>query len=55
MNCLLIALRRGHWNFFCIITNVLCIEKTTERLIVLDVLGEVGKSLETGSIVVLLH
>jgi len=53
MNCLLIALKRGHWNFQWIVANVLCIVQTTEKLIVIDVLGEVGKPLETPSIVIL--
>jgi len=53
MNCLLVALIRHHWNCYCIVPNVLSIVETTAILIVIDVVCEVGKSLETPSNVIL--
>jgi len=53
MNCLLIALKRRHRNCYCVVPNVFCIVETTEILIVINVVCEVGKSLETRSNVIL--
>jgi len=53
MNCLLIALKRRHRNCYCVVPNVFCLVETTEILIVIDVVCEVGKSLETPSNVIL--
>jgi len=49
MYCLLIALRGRQQICSCIVPNVFCIVETTEILIVIDVVCEVGKSLETPS------
>jgi len=53
MNCLLITLKRRHRNFYCVVPNVFCIVEMTEILIVINVVCEVGKSLETASNVIL--
>jgi len=53
MNCLFVALKRHHRNSYCIVLNVFCIFEMTEILIVIDVVCEVGKSLETPSNVIL--
>jgi len=53
MNCLLNALKRRHRNCCSVVPNVFCIVETTEILIVIDVVCEVGKSLETPSNVIL--
>jgi len=53
MNCLLIALKRRHRKYYRVVPNVFCIVETTEILIVLDIVCEVGKSLETPSNVIL--
>jgi len=52
-NYLFVALRRLHWNCYCVVPNVLCIVEMTEILIVIDIVCEVGKSLETPSNVIL--
>jgi len=54
MNCLLVALKRHHWNCYCVVLNVFCIIEMTEILTIIDVVFEVGKSLEIPSNVVLL-
>jgi len=53
MNCLLIAWKRRHRNCYCVVLNVFCIVETTEILIVIDVVCEGGKSLQTPSNVIL--
>jgi len=53
MKCSLIALKRGDRNCYCVVPNVFCIVETTEILIVIDVVCEVSKSLETPSNVIL--
>jgi hypothetical protein len=53
MNCLLITLKRRRQNCYCVVPNVSCIVETTEILIVINVVCEVGKSLETASNVIL--
>jgi hypothetical protein len=53
MNCLLIALKRRRRNCYCVLQNLLCIVDNTEILIVINVVCEVGKSLETPSNVIL--
>ena len=47
MNCLVVALKRCHHNRCCIAQNVLYIGMKTETLLVLDVVCEVGTSLES--------
>jgi hypothetical protein len=54
INCLLMALTRPHWNCYSLGPNVFCIFATTEILILIDILCEVGKSLETSNNVILL-
>jgi len=53
MNSLLIALKRRHRNCHWVVPNVFCIVQMTEILIMIDVVCEVGKSLETPSNVIL--
>ena len=53
MNCLLVALKRRHGNCYCIVPNVFGSVQITEILIVIDVVCEVGKSLETPTNVIL--
>jgi len=53
MYCLLVAFNRHHSNLYCVQPNVFCIVVTTEKLIVIDVVCEVGTSLETTSHVIL--
>jgi len=53
INCLLIAVNRRHRKCCCIVPNVFSILERTETLIMIDVLCEVGKSLETPSNVIL--
>jgi len=53
MNCLLIALKRRHRNWYCVVPNVFCIVERTEILIVLDIVCKVNKSLDTPSNVIL--
>jgi len=53
MNCLPIPLKRRHRNFYCVVPNVFCMVETTEILIVINLVCEVGKSLETPSNVIL--
>jgi len=53
MNCLLVAFKWRHRNCYCIISNVVCIVETTESVIMIDVVCEVGKPLETPSTVIL--
>jgi hypothetical protein len=53
MNCLLIALKRRDQNCYCVVPNVFCIVEMTEILIIIDVVCEVGNSLETPSNVIL--
>jgi len=55
MSYLLVTLERCHQNCFHIVPKVFCIVETTDVLIVIDVVCEVGKSLETLSDVILLH
>jgi len=45
MNCLHVRLTRHHWNCCCIVPNEICIVETTEILMVIDVICEIGKSL----------
>ena len=52
MNYLLVALKRCHQNCYWVVPNVLCIVETTEILILIDLVCEVGKSLETPSNVI---
>jgi hypothetical protein len=47
MNCLPITLKRGHWNCYCIVPNVVCIVKRSGIVIVINIVCVVGKSLET--------
>ena len=47
MNCLPLALKRHHRNCYCVVANVFSIIETTEILIVIDIVCNVGKSLET--------
>jgi hypothetical protein len=49
MKYLLMALKWYYWNSYCIIPNPFCIVETTELLIIIDVVCEVSKSLETPS------
>jgi len=53
MNCLLLAVKRHHENFYKVVVHAFCIVETTEIQIVIDVVCEVGKSLETPSNVIL--
>jgi len=53
MNCLLFALKRCHRNYYFMVPNLLCIVVTTEILIVIDIVCEVSKSLDTPSNVTL--
>jgi len=53
MNCLLIRLKRRHRNCYCHVPNAFCIAEMTEILIVIDIVREVGKSLDTPSNVIL--
>jgi len=53
MNCLLIALKRRHRNCYRVLPNVFCIVEPTEILILIDVVCEVSKALETPSNVIL--
>jgi len=53
MNCLLVVLKRHHPNCYCDVLNGFCIVETTQVLIVIDIVFEVGKSLETPSNVIL--
>ena len=53
MNCLLFTLERLHWNCYWVVPNVFCIVERTAILIVIDIVCEVGKSLETQSNVIL--
>jgi len=52
-NCLCIILKWCHWNCYRIILNVVCTIEMTEVLIVIDIVCEVGKSLETPSNLIL--
>jgi hypothetical protein len=53
MNCLLIAVKRRHLDWYCLASNVFSIVQMTQTLIGIDVVYEVGKSLETPSNVIL--
>jgi len=53
MNCWLIEWKSRHRNFYCIVLNVFSILETTEILIIIDVVCEVGNSLETPCNVIL--
>jgi hypothetical protein len=52
-NCLLVGLKRRHQNSCRIELNVFCIVQTTELLIVIDIVCEVGQPLETPTNVIL--
>jgi len=55
-NCLLCALKRRHPTYDCFLTEVCCIIGMTEILIVIDVVCEVSKSLETPvNVILYLH
>jgi len=45
MNCLLVVLKRHQWNCYSCVQNIFCIVETTEKLILIDIVCEVGKSL----------
>jgi len=53
MNGLCVELKRRHQNCYNIIRNVSCIVEMTQILIMLDIVSEVGKPLETPSNVIL--
>jgi len=53
MNCFLFTLKGRHRNCYCVVPNSFCIVEATEILMVIDVVCEVGKSLETPSNVIL--
>ena len=53
MNCFLIAFKRRNRNCCWVVRNESCILEMTARMIVIDVVCEVGKSLETPSNVIL--
>jgi len=53
MNCLLSTLKRSHRNYYCVVPNVFCFIQTTGIPMVINVVCEVGKSLETPSNVIL--
>jgi hypothetical protein len=53
MNCVYVTLNRCHWNCYHFVPNVFCLIETTEILIVINVVCEVGKSLETPCNVIL--
>jgi len=53
VNFLLITWKRCHQKCYCVVPTVFCIVETTEILIVIPVVCEVGKSFETPSDVVL--
>jgi len=53
MNCLLVALKRCHRNCYSVVLNVFCIIETTDLLIMIDIVSEAGKSLETPRNVIL--
>jgi len=53
MNCMLVTLTRRQQNCYCIVLNVVCIIETTEILIVIDIVCQVGNSLEARSNVIL--
>ena len=46
MNCLVVTLNRRLWNCYCTVQNVFSIIQSTEIVILIDVVGEVCKSLE---------
>jgi len=53
MNCMLVALNGRHRISYCVVPKVCCIFPTTEILIVIDVVCEASKSVETPSNVIL--
>jgi len=53
LNCLLVALRRRHWNWYSIEGDVLYIAEMTEILIVMDIICEVAKCFQIPSNVIL--
>jgi len=53
MNCLLVALKRCHRNCYCIVRNAFSIIATSDILVVINVVSDVGKYLETPSTVIL--
>lgn len=53
MKCVLDTSKRCHQNCYCDICNVFCIVEMTELQIVINVVCEAGKSLETPHIVIL--